>query len=78
MTLLTDTEQKKLLAELYNTTRTKIETVLKKYRLDKVPDEVEALRKEQVKQRSKGRSLWQALWAGLGTVKKQGDELFKD
>jgi hypothetical protein len=49
MTLLTDTEQKKLLAELYNTTRTKIETVLKKYRLDKVPDEVEALRKEQAK-----------------------------
>jgi hypothetical protein len=52
MTLLTDTQQKKLLSELYgNTTQTKIEAVLRKFNLDKIPAEIKAevaeLRKEQ-------------------------------
>jgi hypothetical protein len=46
MTQLTDSEQIKLLQELYDTTRTKIETVLKKYKLDTIPDQITQMRAE--------------------------------
>jgi hypothetical protein len=85
MTLLTDTEQKKLLQELYDTAgkiSEKFERILRKYGLDRIPaktlDEVEVLRKEVGKQRAQGRGLWQAFWSGVGTIKQKGDELFKD
>jgi hypothetical protein len=49
MTLLTDSEQVRLLEELdklRTTTRTKIEAVFKKYGLDKVPAVVDELRRQ--------------------------------
>lgn len=55
---LTDSEQKRLLTELYNTTQTKIEAVLKRYKLDQIPAEIEALRKEQKARHKGGVSLW--------------------
>lgn len=78
MTLPTDSEQKLLLAELCNTTQTKVEAVLRKFRLDRVPDDIEKMRNENAKQRSKGRGLWQAAWHAVGVLKAEGDKLFKD
>ena len=82
MTLLTDSEQKRLLVELYNSTQTKLDAAFKKYGLDKIPakilTEIETLRSEQKAQHNKGRGLWQAIWHGVGVVKAEGDKLFKE
>jgi hypothetical protein len=77
LSILTDSERKAY-EDMNMTTRAKFDAVIKKYGIDKIPAEITAMRKEMDKQRGRGRGLWQALWAGLGTVKKQGDELFKE
>lgn len=78
MSLLTDSEQTKLL-ELYNTTQTKFEAALKKYGLDKIPDEikreVQALRNEQ-KARHKI-NFWQFVRNTANDVAKNIDKLSK-
>jgi hypothetical protein len=76
---LTDSEQNNLLEGLSTVTRQKFKAMCKQVnRLVEISAqdlaEIQALRKEQ---KGRGRGLWQALWAGLGTVKTEGDKLFK-
>jgi Glu-tRNA(Gln) amidotransferase subunit E-like FAD-binding protein len=58
MTLLTDSEQRLLLSELCNTTRTKVEAVLRQYGLDRIPAEikqqVDTMAREQKKRHQEG------------------------
>jgi hypothetical protein len=78
MSNLTDSEQIKLLQELYDTTRTKIETVLKKYKLDTVPAEIIQIRQRMDKQHGKTRAIKDAIFQGLGVTKSVLDKLLKD
>jgi DNA primase large subunit len=82
MTMLTDSEQIRLLAELYNKTTQKIEAALKRYGLDRIPaevlKEVQALRNEQKRQHGRGRGVLQAIWHGVGIIKTETDKLFKE
>jgi hypothetical protein len=76
---LTDSEQVKLLSELYNKTTQKVEAVLKRLGLDKIPSdilaEVQALRKEQ-KERHKI-NLWQFVRNTANDVARNIDKLQK-
>jgi hypothetical protein len=76
---LTDSEQIKLLAELYNKTTQKIEAVLKRMGLDRIPsnilEEVQTLRKEQ-KERHKI-NFWQFARNTANDIAKNIDKLAK-
>lgn len=78
--LLSDDEQKQLLDELYNTTRTKIEACIRKYGLDKIPadvlKEVQDLRRE-VKAGRNGRGWFNAAKHAVGVFFAEGDKLLK-
>lgn len=70
MSLLTDSEQKKLLDELYNTSR-KIKTSVRQAIVELgIPDSIQALREEQARRHAEGEERKKVIKRGLIPILK--------
>ena len=75
---LTDSEQIKLLNELYNTTRTKVRSVLQEFKNDYLHKELQLILECSTKHQSRARAIKDAIFQGLGVTKSVLDKLLKD